>query len=192
MTRLLGPGPVFSQISENRGLRQILPRRSPRRILSASIKNSQGRQLKYANLGGDNMASGTIALDRAPADYSIWRVILASSVGTMIEWYDFYIFGSLAAVLSPKFYPAGNDTIALIAYLSTFAVGVLVRSFGALFFGRIGDLVGRKYAFLVTLTIMGGATALIGFLPTFATAGWFAPITLLAIRVLQGLGLGGE
>src|SRR6266403_881805 len=130
------------------------------------------------------MASGTIALDRAPADYSIWRVILASSVGTMIEWYDFYIFGSLAAVLSPKFYPAGNDTIALIAYLSTFAVGFLVRPFGALFFGRIGDLVGRKYAFLVTLTIMGGATALIGFLPTFASAGWFAPITLLAIPFL--------
>src|SRR5580700_4026067 len=123
---------------------------------------------------------------------SIPKVILASAVGTMIEWYDFYIFGSLAAVLSPKFYPAGNDTIALIAYLSTFAVGFLVRPFGALFFGRIGDLVGRKYAFLVTLSIMGGATALIGFLPTFQTAGWFAPITLLLIRVLQGLALGGE
>jgi MFS family permease len=126
------------------------------------------------------------------AEYSIWRVILASSVGTMIEWYDFYIFGSLAAVLSPKFYPAGNDTIALIAYLSTFAVGFLVRPFGALFFGRIGDLVGRKYAFLVTLSIMGGATALIGLLPTYATAGWFASVALLAIRVLQGLALGGE
>jgi MFS family permease len=126
------------------------------------------------------------------ADYSIWRVILASAVGTMIEWYDFYIFGSLAVVLSTKFYPAGNDTLALIAYLSTFAVGFIVRPFGALFFGRIGDLVGRKYAFLVTLSIMGGATALIGLLPTYKTAGWFAPITLLAIRVLQGLALGGE
>src|ERR1700726_840174 len=126
------------------------------------------------------------------ADYSIWRVILASAVGTMIEWYDFYIFGSLAAVLSPKFYPAGNDTLALIAYLSTFAVGFVVRPFGALFFGRIGDIVGRKYAFLVTLSIVGGATALIGFLPTYQTAGWFAPIALLAIRVLQGLALGGE
>jgi MFS family permease len=125
-------------------------------------------------------------------EYSIWRVILASAVGTMIEWYDFYIFGSLAAILSPKFYPSGNDTIALIAYLSTFAVGFIVRPFGALFFGRIGDIVGRKYAFLVTLSIMGGATALIGFLPTYATAGWFAPIALLAIRVLQGLALGGE
>jgi MFS family permease len=125
-------------------------------------------------------------------EQGLWRIILASAVGTMIEWYDFYIFGSLAVVLSPKFYPTGNDTIALVAYLSTFAVGFLVRPFGALFFGRIGDLVGRKYAFLVTLSIMGGATALIGFLPTFKTAGWFAPITLLLIRVLQGLALGGE
>src|SRR5438270_2685727 len=122
----------------------------------------------------------------------IWMVILASSVGTMIEWYDFYIFGSLAAVLSPKFYPAGNDTIALIAYISTFAVGFLVRPFGALFFGRIGDLVGRKYAFLVTLTIMGFGTFLIGCMPTFKQAGWFAPIGLIAIRILQGLALGGE
>jgi len=138
------------------------------------------------------MASPTNVVTSEVAEYSIWRVILASSVGTMIEWYDFYIFGSLAAVLSPKFYPSGNDTLALIAYLSTFAVGFVVRPFGALFFGRIGDIVGRKYAFLVTLTIMGGATALIGLLPTYATAGWFAPISLLAIRVLQGLALGGE
>ncbi|HYL92634.1 MAG TPA: MFS transporter, partial [Alphaproteobacteria bacterium] len=122
----------------------------------------------------------------------IWMVILASSVGTMIEWYDFYIFGSLAFVISPKFYPAGNNVIALIAYLSTFAVGFMVRPFGALFFGRIGDLVGRKYAFLVTLTIMGFGTFLIGCMPTFKTAGWFAPIGLIAIRVFQGLALGGE
>src|ERR1700685_4874367 len=126
------------------------------------------------------------------AEYSIWRVIMASSVGTMNEWYDFYIFGSLAAILGPKFYPPGNDPFAYIAYLATFAVGFLVRPFGALFFGRIGDLVGRKYAFLVTLSIMGGATALIGFLPTYATAGWFSPILLILIRVLQGLVLGGE
>src|SRR5712671_6861332 len=126
------------------------------------------------------------------ASYSLPRVIMVSAVGTMIEWYDFYIFGSLAVILAPIFYPPGNDTFAKIAYLATFAVGFLVRPFGALFFGRIGDLVGRKYAFLVTLSIMGGATALIGFLPTFKTAGWFAPITLLVIRVLQGLALGGE
>jgi MFS family permease len=125
-------------------------------------------------------------------DYRIWQIISASSVGTMIEWYDFYIFGSLATIISPLFYPQGNNTIALIAYLSTFAVGFVVRPFGALFFGRIGDLVGRKYAFLVTLLIMGGATALIGFLPTYATIGIGAPIMLLLIRVLQGLALGGE
>src|SRR6266849_11165893 len=126
------------------------------------------------------------------SEQGLWRVILASAVGTMIEWYDFYIFGSLAAVLSLKFYPAGNYTFAYVAYLATFAVGFLVRPFGALFFGRIGDLVGRKYAFIVTLSIMGGATALIGLLPTYQTAKWFAPVTLILIRVLQGLALGGE
>src|SRR5215472_16122653 len=122
----------------------------------------------------------------------LWTVILASSVGTMIEWYDFYIFGSLAVVLSQKFYPPGNATFAFIAYLATFFIGFGVRPFGALFFGRIGDLVGRKYAFLVTLTIMGFGTFLIGLMPTFATAGWFAPIGLIAIRVFQGPALGGE
>jgi MFS family permease len=126
------------------------------------------------------------------AEYSIWRVIMASSVGTMIEWYDFYIFGSLAAVLALKFYPPGNDTFAYVAYLATFAVGFLVRPFGALFFGRIGDLIGRKYAFLVTLSIMGFSTFAIGLMPSYATAGWFSPITLILIRVLQGLALGGE
>jgi MFS family permease len=128
----------------------------------------------------------------AVPDYKIWQVIAASAVGTMIEWYDFYIFGSLATVISPLFYPAGNNTLALIAYLSTFAVGFVVRPFGALFFGRIGDLVGRKYAFLITLLIMGGSTASIGFLPTYATIGMAAPLALLLIRVLQGLALGGE
>ncbi len=122
----------------------------------------------------------------------IWQVIGASAVGTMIEWYDFYIFGSLAGIIAPLFYPPGNDTFAYIAYLATFAVGFVVRPFGALFFGRIGDIVGRKYAFLVTLLIMGGATAVIGFLPTYAQIGIAAPIILLVIRVLQGLALGGE
>src|ERR1700719_653982 len=138
------------------------------------------------------MSTSVAAAGTSKPEYGIWRVIMASSVGTMIEWYDFYIFGSLAAVLALKFYPPGNDTFAYVAYLATFAVGFVVRPFGALFFGRIGDLVGRKYAFLVTLSIMGGATALIGLLPTYKTAGWFAPIALLAIRVLQGLALGGE
>ena len=110
----------------------------------------------------------------------------------MIEWYDFYIFGSLAGIIAPLFYPPGNDTFAYIAYLATFAVGFIVRPFGALVFGRIGDLVGRKYAFLVTLLIMGGATAVIGFLPTYAQIGIAAPFILLVIRILQGLALGGE
>jgi MFS family permease len=135
--------------------------------------------------------ASVIAGGREKGD-SIPKVILASAVGTMIEWYDFYIFGSLAVVLSPKFFPPGNDTFAYISYLATFAVGFMVRPFGALFFGRIGDIVGRKYAFLVTLSIMGGATALIGFLPMYATIGLLAPIILLTIRVLQGLALGGE
>jgi MFS family permease len=137
------------------------------------------------------LPNNNFAADRVH-NYRIWQVIAASAVGTMIEWYDFYIFGSLATTISPLFYPSGNDTLALIAYLSTFAVGFVVRPFGALFFGRIGDLVGRKYAFLVTLLIMGGATAAIGFLPTYATIGIAAPIILLLIRILQGLALGGE
>src|SRR6476659_7463799 len=117
----------------------------------------------------------------SPPSYRIWQVIVASAVGTMIEWYDFYIFGSLAVTISPLFYPSGNNTLALIAYLSTFAVGFVVRPLGALFFGRIGDLVGRKYAFLVTLLIMGGATAAVGFLPTFSQIGWAAPTLLILI-----------
>ena len=137
------------------------------------------------------MSSSAISLPGQKAA-SIPRVILGSALGTMIEWYDFYIFGSLATVLSSKFYPAGNDTFALIAYLSTFAVGFLVRPFGALFFGRLGDLVGRRIAFIITLTIMGFSTASIGILPTFHQAGWFSPIALILIRVLQGLALGGE
>jgi len=119
-------------------------------------------------------------------------VIVASSLGTVIEWYDFYVFGSLTTVLSFKFYPPGNSTFALIAYLATFAVGFVVRPFGALFFGRVGDVIGRKYAFLVTLGIMGGSTTLIGLMPTFKTIGWFAPIALIVIRILQGLAIGGE
>src|SRR5438132_9722125 len=122
----------------------------------------------------------------------IWKVIGTSAVGTMIEWYDFYIFGSLTTTIAPLFYPPENQTFAYIAYLATFAVGFVVRPFGALFFGRIGDIVGRKYAFLVTMLIMGGATACIGILPVYAQIGYAAPIILLLIRVLQGLALGGQ
>jgi MFS family permease len=153
---------------------------------------------RRADVSADGAADAGSGLGRTSPGFNrtsrkdIWKVIVASAVGTMIEWYDFYIFGSLATTISPLFYPPGNDTLALIAYLSTFAVGFVVRPFGALFFGRIGDLVGRKRAFLVTLLIMGGATATIGFLPTYAVIGLAAPIVLLAIRILQGLALGGE
>jgi MFS family permease len=123
---------------------------------------------------------------------SLVRVVLGSAAGTMIEWYDFYIFGALTSVLAVKFYPPGNQTFALIAYLATFAMGFLVRPFGALFFGCVGDIVGRRIAFIFTLGIMGGATAAIGLLPTFETAGWFAPVALIVIRMLQGLAIGGE
>jgi MFS family permease len=129
----------------------------------------------------------------AAQGYSIWKVILAASSGTVIEWYDFYIFGTLATTLAPRFYPASaGETISLLLYLATFAVGFVVRPFGAVFFGRIGDLVGRKYAFLVTLLIMGSCTAAIGILPSYAVIHMAAPILLLLFRILQGLALGGE
>jgi len=122
----------------------------------------------------------------------IGSVIAASSVGTLIEWYDFYIFGSLATTLAPAFFPKENPTAALLSTLATFATGFVVRPFGALVFGRLGDLVGRKYAFMVTLLIMGGSTFAIGLLPTFAQVGFIAPALLLLLRLLQGLALGGE
>jgi MFS family permease len=137
------------------------------------------------------MASEVIGTGRARPK-SLVRVVMGSATGTMIEWYDFYIFGSLTSVLAVKFYPPGNDTFALIAYLATFAIGFLVRPFGALFFGCVGDLVGRRIAFIFTLSIMGGSTAAIGLLPTFKTAGWVAPIALIGIRLMQGLAIGGE
>ncbi len=146
---------------------------------------------KQSNLGELKLSTNS-ELEHAKKDYKIWQVIGASSAGTVIEWYDFYIFGSLATVIAPLFYPPGNENIAYIMYLMTFAVGFIVRPFGALFFGRIGDLVGRKYAFLVTLLLMGGATAAVGFLPTYSQIGIFAPILLILVRVLQGLALGGE
>ncbi|MFL6244572.1 MAG: MFS transporter [Vicinamibacterales bacterium] len=125
-------------------------------------------------------------------EYPIRRIIFASGLGTMIEWYDFYIFGSLAVIMSEMMFPQGNPTWALIKTWALFATGFIVRPFGALVFGRVGDLIGRKYAFLVTLTIMGLSTFLIGLLPTYATIGVLAPAILLVLRLLQGLALGGE
>ena len=130
--------------------------------------------------------------DSRGARYPIARIIFASGLGTMIEWYDFYIFGSLAVIMSELMFPKGNPAWALIKTWALFATGFVVRPFGAIVFGRIGDLIGRKYAFLVTLTIMGLSTFLIGLLPTYATIGILAPTLLLVLRLLQGLALGGE
>jgi len=123
---------------------------------------------------------------------SIWKVIGASSVGTLIEWYDFYIFGSLATVIASQFFPKTNPTAALLSTLATFAAGFIVRPFGALVFGRLGDLVGRKYTFLLTLVLMGGSTFAIGLVPGYDQIGFAAPILVLILRLLQGLALGGE
>ena len=123
---------------------------------------------------------------------SLAAIIAASSVGTMIEWYDFYIFGSLATIIATKFFPTGNPTAAFLSTLATFAAGFVVRPFGAIFFGRLGDMIGRKYTFMVTLLLMGGATFLIGLIPSYETIGFLAPVLVLLLRLLQGLALGGE
>lgn len=122
----------------------------------------------------------------------IWKIITASSVGTLIEWYDFYIFGSLSTIIAAKFFPSADPTAALLSTLATFAAGFIVRPFGALVFGRLGDLIGRKYTFLLTLVLMGTSTFLIGCVPSYATIGGWAPFLVLLLRLIQGLALGGE
>ncbi len=122
----------------------------------------------------------------------IGKVIFSSSLGTLIEWYDFYIFGMLAKTISAQFFPEGNDTAALLSTLAIFAAGFLVRPFGALFFGRLGDMIGRKYTFLLTLVLMGGSTFLIGLVPGYKSIGIAAPLLVLFLRLVQGLALGGE
>jgi MFS family permease len=119
-------------------------------------------------------------------------VIFASSLGNMFEWYDFYLYGVLAPFFASLFFPTGNDTAALLSAFATYAAGFLVRPFGALLFGRIGDIVGRKYTFLVTIMVMGTSTFLVGFLPTYGSIGWLAPVLLVTLRLLQGLAVGGE
>lgn len=134
----------------------------------------------------------TILNTTATGKQNIWQVIIASSAGTVIEWYDFYIFGSLASFIAAKFYPQGNDLVAYLSALATFATGFIVRPFGALVFGRLGDLIGRKYTFLITMFLMGGATFVIGCLPGYDKIGVLAPVLLVLLRLLQGLALGGE
>jgi MFS family permease len=120
------------------------------------------------------------------------RVIFASSLGTVFEWYDFYLYATLAPFFAALFFPPGNDTAALLSAFATYAAGFLVRPFGAIIFGRLGDLAGRKYTFIVTILVMGTATFAVGLLPTFETIGWLAPVLLVSLRLLQGLALGGE
>ena len=119
-------------------------------------------------------------------------VVFASSTGTVFEWYDFYLYATLAPFFAALFFPPGNDTAALLSAFATYAAGFLVRPFGALVFGRLGDMIGRKYTFLVTMMVMGVATFAVGLLPTFASIGWLAPVLLVGLRLLQGLALGGE
>lgn len=123
---------------------------------------------------------------------NLWKVIGVSSAGTLIEWYDFYIFGSLAVIIATKFFPQDNPTAAFLSTLATFAAGFVVRPFGALFFGRLGDIIGRKYTFMVTLLLMGFSTFAIGLIPSYDTIGFVAPVLVLILRLLQGLALGGE
>src|ERR671920_74036 len=119
-------------------------------------------------------------------------VIAASSLGTVFEWYDFYLYGLLATIISSQFFSGVDETTGFIFALAAFAAGFAVRPFGALVFGRIGDLVGRKYTFLVTMAIMGLSTFLVGLLPSYASVGVAAPVALVTLRLLQGLALGGE
>src|SRR6187551_3246754 len=128
----------------------------------------------------------------APDSATLRRVIVASALGTLFEWYDFYLYGSLAVFFGKLFFPSGNDTAQLLASLATFGAGFGVRPLGAIVFGSLGDRVGRKYTFLVTMATMGLSTALIGLLPTYETLGLVATALLVLLRLLQGLALGGE
>ncbi|MGN6297481.1 MAG: MFS transporter [Ginsengibacter sp.] len=123
---------------------------------------------------------------------SMWRVVAASASGTLIEWYDFFIFGSMASILSAKFFPHTNPSAAFLSILATFGAGFVVRPFGGIIFGRLGDMIGRKYTFMVTLLLMGVSTCLIGLVPEYETIGYLAPVLVLVLRLLQGLALGGE
>jgi MFS family permease len=138
-------------------------------------------------------AGAPMVEDRSrPMTYEQKRVILASSLGTIFEWYDFYLYGSLAVIIGAQFFSAFDVNTRSIFALLAFAAGFLVRPFGALFFGRLGDLIGRKHTFLITIVIMGVSTFLVGLLPSYEQIGWIAPVVLIILRMAQGLALGGE
>src|SRR4051812_27216846 len=136
--------------------------------------------------------STTSNVSTEPTAAELRTVVFASSLGTVFEWYDFYLYGALAIIMTKQFFSGVDPSTGIIFTLLAFAAGFAVRPFGALVFGRVGDLVGRKYTFLVTITIMGLSTFIVGLLPNYATAGIIAPIVLIALRLLQGLALGGE
>src|SRR3954453_20707175 len=143
--------------------------------------------------GWTPMTAITASLDQEGSMTAEERMIIfASSLGTVFEWYDFYIYGTLAPILAAQFFAGVNPSAAFIFTLLAFAAGFAVRPFGALFFGRLGDLIGRKYTFLITMTLMGVGTFFIGLLPSYASAGIVAPIILICLRLAQGLALGGE
>ncbi|MEO6870317.1 MAG: MFS transporter, partial [Ginsengibacter sp.] len=119
-------------------------------------------------------------------------IIAASSVGTIIEWYDFFIFGSLATIISTEFFPKEYPAAAFLATLATFSAGLVIRPFGAMVFGKMGDMIGRKYTFTITLILMGGSTIAIGLVPNYDSIGFLAPLIVLILRLLQGLAIGGE
>ena len=139
-----------------------------------------------------SVASAAVGPGRIVSQAEERRVIFASSLGTVFEWYDFYLYATLAPFFAALFFPPGNETAALLSAFAAYAAGFLVRPFGALVFGRLGDLVGRKYTFLVTILFMGGSTFAVGLLPTFSAVGWLAPVLMVSLRLIQGLALGGE
>jgi MFS family permease len=162
-------------------------------VFRAEFDNLKPFHLLMAQHPVQNASAARLSDASTPTEKSkIWQVIGASSAGTVIEWYDFYIFGSLATFIAAKFYPQGNDLVAYLSTLATFATGFIVRPFGAIVFGKMGDILGRKYTFLITMFLMGGATFAIGILPGYQTIGILAPIILVMLRLLQGLALGGE
>ena len=142
-----------------------------------------------------NMATSAVpagAIASRPVTKEERKVIFASSLGTVFEWYDFYLYGTLAVIIGNQFFSALDPASRTIFSLLAFAAGFIVRPFGAIFFGRLGDMIGRKYTFLVTILIMGVSTFVVGLLPNYATIGVAAPILLIVLRLLQGLALGGE
>jgi len=161
---------------------------------TAAVAACQAAPIRCRLPARSRMSTSAVAIAAQPGALSRGhkKVIFASSLGTVFEWYDFYLYGSLAAIIAKQFFSGLNDTSAFIFALLAFAAGFAVRPFGALVFGRLGDLVGRKYTFLITIVIMGASTFLVGVLPNYASIGVAAPIALIALRLLQGLALGGE